>query len=187
MTFEDAATALDGADYDHVYDERYFEQLAEEGVVLVYAGPEHKVELHGAIEAEVPLGRFGLMANGEVRPDGDRADCFITARRTPTAPARVTISADLACAQFTILDDGKPLCRGLAFDRSDLIRRGGVVFERTENGLGSVFFRGILLRRNVTPLTASRMAADRKVPLLLGRLRRGAGRPIRTGPDPDLR
>lgn len=174
MSLGDISDVLEGQEYWDVYDCRYFEQLAEEGFIIMYANPYHEIEIHGAIEGSVALARFGIMANGDILEGAQAADCFIDVRDGPSCGANIVISSDITSKQFTIFSNGNPFCVGIVINSSDLVRRGGVVFDRKVDGRGDVFLRGIMVMRDVEFSRAVNYASGKKLPILMGSIHKSA-------------
>lgn len=168
MTLEDVAHNLDGREYDEMNDSRFFEQLAEEGLIIIYANPDSHIEIHGGVEAMLPMAGFGLMANGDIRCDSQESDCSVMVIKTDRQEYRVSLPIDIVFESFSIFLHGSKFCMGVVLETGELIRRGGVVFDRQPDGFGKIYVRGIMFLEKGTYLEALKLSEIERLPLLIG-------------------
>ena len=143
MTKEELAAALDGADIGDAVPSQTAAAAKHAGLVIVHGASDDLMEFRGAIEDEIGAyhgiavivdaeGMVPEFENINMRGRGakdglreyfrrEKGGMEITAiwRGTGDGPAW-TYETDIPHAVFTVMEDGKPWCRGIVFALADL-------------------------------------------------------------------
>lgn len=135
MTPAQAAARLHLNQYQLEADEAFFREMKKHGLVAVYGGHDDFVVLQGAIFAEADAGVILLDQNGLVTNPCEEYHCEAFARIAQNASKFTcvyhkpythpegfifTYETDLPRADFVILDEGAPYCRGFVFSMKDV-------------------------------------------------------------------
>lgn len=165
MTPAQAAARLHLNQYQLEGNEVLFREMEAHGLVAVYGGHNDFVVLQGAITDEADAGVIMLDQSGIIENPCEDHDCPAFAAQGKTASRFIctyhpphsnpdgfifTYQTTLPRADFNILDEGKPYCRGFVFaladvagvypahDHADFLEKGFAAIERLIGPRGQI-------------------------------------------------